>query len=81
MSKKYRRKLPATSAVNQTSEIISKVGSPIIDRKLRASTIGAPAAKTSGYDSQKYIVRDIKFSALIALLVALIMVVLYFTIR
>jgi hypothetical protein len=82
MSKKYRRPLPVKTNIDQASTNTLKViNSPISGAKVKSLTNNAPAAKTSGYNAEKYIARDLKMSALVALFVVVIMVVIYFTLR
>jgi hypothetical protein len=82
MSKKYRRPLPSTSNLSQESEQTLKgVSSTITRTRAKSPAINATAPKTAGYDAQKYIARDIKYSLLVTVFVVIVMVILYFLIR
>jgi hypothetical protein len=82
MAKKYRRKLPATSRINQ--ELARKpggVGPFVTEEKVKSSTINASTAKTAPLLYEKEIFRDLKWSALVALFIFILIIILYFTIR
>jgi hypothetical protein len=58
-----------TYSLNNTFELTGKT-----------STTRSPS-KTEGHDAKKYVGRDISRSALVALLIVVILIILYFTIR
>jgi hypothetical protein len=82
MVKKYRRKLPATTRINR--ELARKpegVSTPIMGEKVKSSTINASIAKNAPLLYEKDIFRDLKWSALVALFIFIIIIILYFTIH
>jgi hypothetical protein len=82
MAKKYKRKLAATTRTNR--ELARKpegVSTPILGEKVKSSTINESMAKTSLLLYEKEVIRDLKWSTLVALFISILIVILYFTLR
>ena len=82
MAKKYKRKLTTTTSTNR--EIARKpdgVSTFVASEKEKSSTINASIAKNAPLLYEKEIFKDLKWSALVALFIFIIIIILYITIR
>jgi hypothetical protein len=83
--KKYKRKSQATTKANQESTQILNANTPITGVNAKSSPINAPfkaqATKASVLVDEKQIFGDLKWSALVAGFIFILIVILYFTLR
>jgi hypothetical protein len=76
-SRRARNRNPGPDVGNVVSQVVSDKP---YEFKTKTSAAGT-ASKTAGYDAMKYFARDMKYSALVAGLVIVVLLILYFTMR